>query len=593
MSRGDSEGMVLPVRIPLREYFALLHRYLRPQGRKVALLGAMLALATGLQLIIPQILRSFIDKATDGAELSVLVRTAVLFIVTGVLHQAVSAGSRYYGEDVGWGATNLLRNDLAAHCIGLDMSFHKAHTPGELIERIDGDVGTMANFFSQFVLGMLGSALLLAGILLALFREDWRAGAGLTLFALAALYVLGSVRRIAVPYWEAVRGYSARFYGFLGEHLAGTEDIQANGGGGHVLRRLHLLLRDWYPLARKAELAGYSMWVTSTAVFTCGSAIALSIGLWLWRRETVTVGTVYLIYHYTQLLRRPIERIRTQLQDLQRASASINRVRRLLETRSAITDGAGTPIPAGPLSVALEQVGFGYEDGEQVLHDISLHLEPGRVLGLLGRTGSGKTTMARLLLRMYDPTAGEVRIGGVPVRETRLSELRRRVGLVTQDVQLLAGTVRDNLTFFDPGVPDSALLAAIRELGLDPWYQSLPDGLETRLGSGSRGLSAGEAQLLALARLFLNDPGLVIMDEATSRLDPATESLIERAVDRLLLGRTAIIIAHRLGTVDRADEIMIVEGGRVLEHGERAVLARDPQSRFHQLLRTGLEELLV
>ncbi|MDP2873629.1 MAG: ABC transporter ATP-binding protein [Bacillota bacterium] len=581
------------MRIPLREYFALLQRYLRPQGRKVGALAALLAAATGLQLIIPQILRAFIDGATSGAELETLVRTAVIFIIAGVLHQGVSAGSRYLGEDVGWGATNLLRNDLAAHCIRLDMSFHKAHTPGELIERIDGDVSTMANFFSQFVLGMIGSLLLLVGILAALFLEDWRAGLGLSLFALLALYSLGTVRRIAVPFWEAVRGYSARFFGFLGEHLAGTEDIQANGGAGHVIRRLHLLLREWYPLARKAELAGYSMWVASTAVFAAGNALAFALGYWLWRSEAVTIGTVYLIYHYTLLLRRPIERIRTQLQDMQRASASINRVQRLLDTRSAIVDGPGRPIPAGPLPLVLESVGFGYEPDEQVLHDIQLSLQPGRVLGLLGRTGSGKTTLARLLVRMYDPTSGAIRMGGTPLREARLAELRRRVGLVTQDVQLLAGTVRDNLSFFDPGLPDSALLAAIAELGLLAWYESLPQGLDTKLGSGSRGLSAGEAQLLALARLFLNDPGLVIMDEATSRLDPATEGMIERAVDRLLRDRTAIIIAHRLGTVDRADEIMILEAGRTLEHGDRAALARDPGSRFHRLLRTGLEDVLA
>lgn len=581
------------MKIPLREYFALLHRYLRPQGGKVAALGVLILLGTGLQLIIPQILRSFIDLAIAGSVLEVLTRTAVVFIIAGIGHQAVSAASRYFGEDVGWGATNLLRNDLAAHLIALDMSFHKAHTPGELIERVDGDISTMANFFSQFVLGMMGSLLLLGGILVALFLEDWRAGLGLTLFSVAAIYLLGTARRMAVPAWEAVRGYSARFFGFLGEYLAGTEDIQANGGGGYVLRRLHLQFREWYPLARKAELAGYSMWVTSTAVFTMGTAISFLIGLTLWRGGTITIGTAYLIYNYTQLLRRPIERIRSQLQDLQRASASINRVQRLLDAKTAIPDGPGHPISDGALGVTLAGLTFGYEQQDQVLHDVQLQLEPGRVLGLLGRTGSGKTTLARLLLRMYDPTSGEIQIGGAPIKAMKLSELRRRVGLVTQDVQLLAGTVRDNLTFFDPAVRDQTLHEAIRELGLLPWYESLPDGLDTRLGSGSRGLSAGEAQLLALARLFLNDPGLVIMDEATSRLDPATETLIERAVDRLLHNRTAIIIAHRLGTVDRADEIMILEDGRVLEHGERAALAHDQESRFYRLLRTGLEDVLV
>ena len=195
------------------------------------------------------------------------------------------------------------------------------------------------------------------------------------------------------------------------------------------------------------------------------------------------------------------------------------------------------------------------------------------MLGLLGRTGSGKTTLTRLLFRFYDPTAGAVRANGVDLRHARLPDLRRRIGIVTQEVQLFRATVRDNLTFFDRTVPDEAILSVIHELGLTRWYESLEKGLDTVLAAGGGGLSAGEAQLLAFTRIFLKNPGLVILDEASSRLDPATEQLIERAVDRLLQNRTAIIIAHRLNTVQRADEILILEGGRVLEHGERAALA--------------------
>jgi ABC-type multidrug transport system fused ATPase/permease subunit len=227
-----------------------------------------------------------------------------------------------------------------------------------------------------------------------------------------------------------------------------------------------------------------------------------------------------------------------------------------------------------------------------VLDNISFELKPGRVLGLLGRTGSGKTTLARLLLRLYDPTAGTVRLGGVAARDACLDDVRRHVGVVTQDVQLFHATVRDNLAFFNPAIGDEQIRAALYDLGLRRWYESLPDGLDTELEAGGA-LSAGEAQLLAFARLFLADPGLVILDEASSRLDPATEQLIERAVSKLLHDRTAIIIAHRLGTIERADEILILEQGRILEHGDRVGLAGDPDSRFAQLLRAGMEEVLV
>ncbi|MGH2459366.1 MAG: ABC transporter ATP-binding protein, partial [Chloroflexota bacterium] len=250
----------------------------------------------------------------------------------------------------------------------------------------------------------------------------------------------------------------------------------------------------------------------------------------------------------------------------------------------------------GALPVEFDHVSFAYADDRDdapVLRELTFRIESGRVLGLLGRTGSGKTTISRLLFRFYDPTTGVIRLGGADTRQARLADLRRRVAIVTQDVQLFSATARDNLTFFDPAISDARILAVVHELGLDAWYARLPDGLDTWLDSGGAGISAGEGQLLAFVRVFLRDPGLVILDEASSRLDPATERLIEHAVDRLLRDRTGIVIAHRLATVQRADEILILEDGRIREHGERRVLARDPGSRFAQLLQTGLEESLA
>ncbi|MCP4427509.1 MAG: ATP-binding cassette domain-containing protein, partial [Chloroflexi bacterium] len=243
------------------------------------------------------------------------------------------------------------------------------------------------------------------------------------------------------------------------------------------------------------------------------------------------------------------------------------------------------------LSVQFDGVSFHYDDDEtDVLADVRFALEPGRILGLLGRTGSGKTTITRLLFRFYDPTVGAIRLGNsnlVDLRHTTQVELRRRIGMVTQDVELFHASVRDNLTLFDDSIDDVEILAALTELGLRDWLDELPHGLETRL-EASDSLSSGEAQLLALGRVFLADPGLVILDEASSRLDPATEALLEQAIDKLLAGRTAIIIAHRLGTVQRADEIMILGNGRILEHDERTILAANPESQFYGLLQTGL-----
>ena len=199
---------------------------------------------------------------------------------------------------------------------------------------------------------------------------------------------------------------------------------------------------------------------------------------------------------------------------------------------------------------------------------------------------------ARLLFRLYDPERGSVRLGGLDLRALQLDDLRRRVAMVTQDVQLFQATVRDNLTFFNRAIPDEQLEHVLKQLRLWQWAQSLPEGLATAL-AGGQSLSSGEAQLLAFTRVFLKDPGLVILDEASSRLDPATETLMERAVDRLLAERTGVVIAHRLKTVQRADDILILENGRVVEYGPRARLAVDPTSRFYHLLQTGLEEALA
>ena len=216
-----------------------------------------------------------------------------------------------------------------------------------------------------------------------------------------------------------------------------------------------------------------------------------------------------------------------------------------------------------------------------------------RLLRTWRRRLSSKRCATRANCRLYEPCAGVIRLGGGDIRTVRLSDLRQRVAMVTQDVQLFQATVRDNLTFFDRSIADDQILQVIRELGLWEWYAALPAGLDTELASGGGGLSAGEAQLLALTRVFLKDPGLVILDEASSRLDPATEHLIERAVERLLHGRTGIIIAHRPATVQRVDEILILEDGRIREQGSRVELAGDPDSVLASLLGAGLEEALA
>ena len=583
------------VEIKAGQYSGLLRRYLGPQLPFVLTLGVLLFLSLGLQLTLPQIVRYFIDEAQKGAAVGALAATAGSFIAIAVIQQLVQVFATYFSERVGWTATNNIREDLAAHALSLDMSYHNDRTPGEMIERVDGDPNELGTFFSLFIFEMLGSLLLLIGILVLLLREDWRAGLALTAFVSVGMLMLTSLRNIAVPYWKANRAASADSFGFLEERLSGTEDIRSNDAKPYVMRRFHELMRSWYDKALKAGIMSSVMFSTTMFMFGAGSAISLSLGAYLYFDDLITLGTVYLIFHYTQMLVMPINRFTQQLDSFQRASAAISRITELDAVRKTVLDPPAedqVELPVGePLSVQFDGVTFAYGE-DPVLSNVGLHLEPGRVLGLLGRTGSGKTTMTRLLFRLYDPTAGAVRVGGEDIRRMPVEQLRRHISMVTQDVRLFHGTVRDNLTFFDESIPDERLVEVIDELHMRPWLDSLPDGLDTRLLSEGGGLSAGEAQLLAFARVFLKGSGVLILDEASSRLDRSTEQMIERAVDRLVRDRTVIVIAHHLATIRRCDEIAILENGRLVEHGERERLAADDSTRFHRLLQTGLEEVL-
>ena len=583
------------VEIKAGQYSGLLRRYLGPQLPFVLTLGVLLFLSLGLQLTLPQIVRYFIDEAQKGAAVGALAATAGSFIAIAVIQQLVQVFATYFSERVGWTATNNIREDLAAHALSLDMSYHNDRTPGEMIERVDGDPNELGTFFSLFIFEMLGSLLLLIGILVLLLREDWRAGLALTAFVSVGMLMLTSLRNIAVPYWKANRAASADSFGFLEERLSGTEDIRSNDAKPYVMRRFHELMRSWYDKALKAGIMSSVMFSTTMFMFGAGSAISLSLGAYLYFDDLITLGTVYLIFHYTQMLVMPINRFTQQLDSFQRASAAISRITELDAVRKTVLDPPAedqVELPVGePLSVQFDGVTFAYGE-DPVLSNVGLHIEPGRVLGLLGRTGSGKTTMTRLLFRLYDPTAGVVRVGGQDIRRMPVEQLRRHISMVTQDVRLFHGTVRDNLTFFDESIPDERLVEVIDELHMRPWLDSLPDGLDTRLLSEGGGLSAGEAQLLAFARVFLKGSGVLILDEASSRLDRSTEQMIERAVDRLVRDRTVIVIAHHLATIRRCDEIAILENGRLVENGERERLAADDSTRFHRLLQTGLEEVL-
>jgi ATP-binding cassette, subfamily B, bacterial len=579
--------------ISFKSYWNLLSDHIRPQKGRFILLAISLFGSIGLRVISPQIMRNFIDSALAGTALTSLTWIAITFIGVALIQQVISVGVKYLGENVAWTATNNLRAELAWHALNLDMRFHNDHTPGELIERIDGDVTELATFFSQFALNLVANGLLLVGILIALYLEDWRAGLAFTLYAIVTVVILGRVRNIAVPHQRARREAEAQLYGFVEEQLAGTEDIRSSGAVDFSLQEL---FRHQSIILKHNRKAAFKRWIIENAVglaLTTGNLLAIVSGYFLFNRGLVTIGTVYLFVYYINLLEEPFWAMTHEIESFQTIGACVERLTEFRNFKAEVVDGAGVEIPSQPLALQFKDVSFAYNGNDSVLRGLSFDLKPGAILGLLGRTGSGKTTLGRLIFRLYDVKSGSIKINDSDLRDAQLETLRSNIAMVTQDVQLFRASIRENLTFFDRSISDDKIIATLEELELGDWLRNQPKGLDTELATGSRSLSAGEAQLLAFTRVFLRNPGLVILDEASSRLDPATEQKLERAIDKLLKNRTAIIIAHRLDTVQRADEIMILDKGVVCEYGDRRQLAVNPSSRFYQLLQTGMDEVLA
>jgi ABC-type multidrug transport system fused ATPase/permease subunit len=548
------------------------------------LLAVVLLATTGLQLAVPLILQRFIDGALENVATSVLITAGIAYLVAGVANQLFGAVTTYLGADIGWTATNRLREDLARHLLGLDMGYHTNTTPGEMIERIDGDVTAVANFLSRFVVRLLGAALMLVGVTVVAWSKSAVIGVGYTVFVAIVLISVFRMRNMAVAAAEEERETSALLYGFIEDRLAALDDIRANGAGEFTMRRFVGVMRDYFFRTSAAWRRRTGFRIVINLIFWTGSGLALALGVWLVQNGRATVGTAYLLYQYVLLTQNPIEQVTQQFAELQKAAGGLVRIDQVRSIEPALVHGGTEELPDGPLSVGFDRVDFSYEEA-QILHRITFELPPGTVLGLLGRTGGGKTTTTRLISRLYDPDSGSVHIGGVDLRDVAADSLRSRVGVVTQDVQLFRATIADNLTFFDRSRSDDEVLATLDGVGLGEWVRSV--GLETELGAGGSGLSAGQSQLLAFARVFLQDPGVVILDEPTSRLDPATERLVAAATDRLFHNRTVIIVAHRLETVRRADQIMVIDDGRIAEHGLREVLAATPSTRYAKLLAAG------
>ena len=559
---------------------------LRPDGWRWAGLGALVAVASALTIAGPLVIRRIVDTATDGTTAGEVTRLAALFLTIAVIGQLLAVVVAWLATVLAWRTTNELRVSMTRHVLDLDHEFHRTHTPGELIQRVDGDITSVSEFLGQVITKAAGAALLVAGMVAVLSVLDWRLGLGMAVYVAMALLVILRGRHRAVSESSDEMGALGRLYGGIEERLTAGEDLRANGAADHVAWRFVEDSEGALVSAVRRERAFLVMWWFVQGAVAAGWVLALVLGAVLVGANTITLGTAFLLFQYVLLIARPLEEVVHELETVQKANGAMVRVAELLAIRPMIVDNGTCHPPAGPLTVAASAVGFDYGDDRPVLRDVDISIGAGRSVGIVGRTGSGKTTFSRLVLRLVEPTAGVVSLGGVPIADIPLDELRRRVALVPQEVELFAGSLRDNVTLFDNQPTDAAVIDALERVGLG----ALADGgIDRSLGAGGAGLSAGEAQLLALARVWLRDPDLLVLDEATARVDPETERQLEAAVVELMRGRTTLIIAHRLSTLRSVDEIVVFDHGEIVEYGDRLDLVGDDDSRFARLLAMSLD----
>jgi ATP-binding cassette subfamily B protein len=526
-------------------------------------------------------------------------RLLVLALLGAVLVRLALQGLQSFNvQAVGQRLTARIRDDLFAHAMALSLRFHDRTPVGKLLTRLTSDVDALAEVFGSGAVGVLADLVTLLVIAVTMLSIEWRLG--LLLLAAQVPVVLGMLwlqRRYRRANYR-VREELSQLNADLQENLQGLEVVQMFRREAVNSSRF-AVTTDRYRNAvtgtifYDSAISAMIEWVALVAV-----AAVLALGGTMVTRGLLGLGTLTTFILFSQRLFDPLRQLAERFTQIQGGLTAVERIGELLEQPVEIRDRptalapAATPAREGAGEVVFENVSFAYRPDEPILSDLSFRISPGEHVALVGPTGSGKTTVIRLLCRLYEPQAGRILLDGVDIRELPQASLRQRLGVVLQDTFLFSGSVADNLRL-DADIPSERLRQLVADLGLEPLLARLPDGLATELRERGGNLSSGERQLLAVARVAMRNPTVLVMDEATAFMDPSTEATLQRDLDRLLQQRTAIVIAHRLATVEAADRILVLRRGQLVEQGNHRQLrqAGGLYARLAELQERGLAAL--
>lgn len=544
-------------------------------GRRLWLILLMNGGGTVIQVLVPVLIQQTVDRdlsegSVDLAGVMTKVMLAALVLVVGAF--LARAAMVRLAHQAATGLSDL-RIKVFSRLISSSVLHVQAERRGALVSRVTSDISTVQEFTEWggvvFIVNI--TQVLIAITAMAVY--EWRLAALVVVAVLVYAAVLLWFQRILQRNYDRVRGVVADSLAVMGEAVTALPEVRAYGVETSTLERVRAALERRFRTEFRTAAFGNVLFSTAELFAASLTAGVVAAGLLLGAGRGVTAGVLLAFLFLVNLLIEPVQSLVEILDFAQNAASGLRRVVETLDRPEDVVEPSDpVPLPPGVLGVEFEDVRFRYPTGPDVLTDVSVAIDPGRRVAVVGETGSGKTTFAKLLVRMLDPVEGVVRVGGVDVRRLAFSELRRRVAFVPQEGFLFEGTVADNVRYGSPRAGARECETAFLELGLDGWLHSLPAGLASEVGERGGNLSAGERQLVALVRAWISAPDLLLLDEATSAVDPALDVQLRRAMDRLTAGRTAVTIAHRLATAEAADEVLVFDGGRLVERGRHADL---------------------